>query len=157
MSFESDLQHEMQHKTIAALCGLQMLADNLDGPERKLSFIRKRLQVIQAADILGARLLIGAGTLFMRGPDTPPDSRIKFSSRVAFMGECTQLTYMYDQDVPVDSLALVFEDPEVVSVTRSKVNEADVELQVDLHDKAVFGRSTLQVPVLAIDSSVIAA
>ncbi len=143
------------NETVDALQGLQRLADNIDNPDKKLAFIRSRLPVTQAGKLLGTRLFVGASDIFMQEADKPSNQKVRFTDRLAFMGGLCQITYMLDEDIPVDSLTLVFEAPEVFTVIQNGQNQLSSTSEVQQFDTArqeTFRSALFQVPVLEIDA-----
>ncbi len=84
--------------------------------------------------------MVSAAQAFAKHPDYEPDDRILFDTELFFIGQLNQFGYIYDPDIPVDSLALNFIKPEVIGLS------AD--------ESPAFKKLTLQVPVLSITSCV---
>ncbi len=127
---------EIGHTGLAivdSLQGVQMMANNINAAERKLEYVRNSVAIIGALSLKGTKLFVSAAEWWVEQPD-PTYSYFKYP--FTLRAEVTALTYLYDLEVPVDSLSL-------------KVNPIEV-LYVNLDDEAAFLDSIINVPVLSI-------
>ena len=127
---------------IDSLRGLQLVADQIDDPDRKIAHIKTAIGVIAAGQLIGKQMMVEAATIFARDPDHDPNERILFREGMLFIASLSVFSYMLDQDIPVDSLTLQFVSPDVLGVMPEEAPN--------------FKALTFQVPILSIDSCMLA-
>ena len=123
--------------TIDKLQQSQIMADLLPRPELKIAQITDTIHFIGAV-LLGNQLMISAHNFFIKEPDAPPQDRIFMPNEMLFVAELNSYNYMIDPDIPIDSLILDFENPEVFNV--------------DPADATRIRQTSFQVPILAIET-----
>ena len=131
------------HEVIDSLQDLQVVANRIVTPDTKISHVREVMGVLATHSLLGHQFMISSGWVLGRHPDAAPDKRLVFSNGIFFVGELDTYGYVIDEDIPLDSLMLGFTHPEVIGVEPGEETEA-------------FRNLTLEVPVLSIDSCMLA-
>jgi len=123
-----------------SLVGLQKMADSIGDPFQKVEQVKKALGFMAARKLLDHQYMVNANLVLASKADMPPMELLKFSDGLFFVGLLDAYSYMLDPDLPMDSLALNFKQPDVIGILPEEV-EAFKSLQ-------------LRVPVLAIDTFV---
>ncbi len=126
---------------VDSLRDLQIVADTMDEPDDKIAHIRLAIGLLAADALIGKQTMIDAAMVYAANPDAQPDELIIFRNML-FIGRLNVFSYLLDDDIPVDSLTLKFEKPAVVGASPD--------------DSLQFERFSMQVPILAIDSCVMA-
>ena len=126
------------HEMVDTLRGLQIMARDIGDPDKRIEYVRETLKLVGATDILGDELLVTASDIWGRRPDAPPGHLIPFRHSLTFVAKAHEFGYLYDPTVPLDTLTINFEHPEVWGV-------------VPDHVPALRGL-IFRVPVLAIQS-----
>jgi hypothetical protein len=130
------------NEIVDSLRGLQMVADSIDDRDAKVAHVKKTLQFIDAWQLLGKQMMVSSLMTFGKNPDQGDDIRTFFKDEMLFLGQLNTMTYMLDDNIPVDSLALAFDLPEVIGVAPEECER--------------FRVLRLQVPILAIETCVLA-
>lgn len=126
---------------VDSLRSLQIVADTIDTPNDKIAHVRRAIRALAAGSLLGKQMMVDGVTVYAANPDAQPDERVIYRNML-FIGRLNVFSYLLDDDIPVDSLTLNFDTPAVVGASQD--------------DSSYFERLTMQVPVLAIDSCVLA-
>ena len=63
------------NEMIDSLRGLQLVADQIDDPDRKIAHIKTAIGVIAAGQLIGKQM-VEAATIFAQDSDRAPDERI---------------------------------------------------------------------------------
>lgn len=133
----ADLYQRTGFEAVDSLKGLQVLADKIDDPTIKIEHVRKVLRLIGAPALLHRQFMVGANEVWASPAEASRDL-LHFKDGFLFVGQLDEFGYMLDPDVPLDSLSLNFNQPEVWGVNSEEAER--------------FKALTFQVPVLAIDS-----
>ncbi|GEM_PF-4263853 len=123
---------------IDAVQSLQRMSANVDSTDARMRFIMRSFGHTGASNLLGRPLMIDSSLALGYGPDDAPDTRTLFRRGLLFSGVVASYNYMVDEGIPLNDLAICFEDTSLVEPGGS---EQPVTL-------------SLQVPVLAIRSCV---
>lgn len=126
-----------------SLKGLQKIASEIIDPDHKIERVRKTLGIVMASKQIEKQFMVISQRLFIKNPDESPDSLKLYDREFMFIGQLDTFSYMFDEDVPVDSLVLNFINNDVIGADE-KVSK-------------VLRTMTLQVPILALESCVEAA
>lgn len=130
------------NEVIDNLRGLQLIADQIDDPDRKIAHVKTAIGILAAGQLIGKQMLVEAATIFAQDPDRDPNERILFGQGMLFIARLSVFSYMMDHDIPVDSMTLQFVSPEVFGVMPEEAPS--------------FKALTFQVPILSIDSCILA-
>jgi hypothetical protein len=123
---------------IDAVQSLQRMSANVDNTDARMRFIMRSFSHTGASGLLGRPLMIDSSLALGYDPDNAPDTRTLFQRGLLFSGVVSSYNYMVDERIPLNDLAICFED---TSLVRPGGAEQPVAL-------------SLQVPVLAIRSCV---
>ena len=128
------------NEIVDVLRGAQLVADTIDDPDAKIAHIKKTVGFLAANQLLGKQMLVDAATIYAQSPYETARDQFRFQG-LLFVAKLEVFGYMLDDDIPVDSLTLNFDEPEVFGVSPE--------------DSPSFKILTFQVPVLAIDRCVL--
>ena len=126
------------HPVVDALQGIQLIADTYDGLEEKLDYIRLSLEKLTGLgrySLFGSEVYLTAMGLWVQEPEPSPELRY-YRNPFTLRAEVAAPTYMYDLDIPIDSLALRLRTIEPISVSPD-------------HEAALIDREC-NVPVLSV-------
>jgi len=127
--------------TIDQLKAVQHLADrNFSDIDKKLKYVQRATAAIGLRALLEHQFMIEADAAFGAHLDASPKTLMRFNQGLMFIGMLELPRYLYDEDVPLDSLTLDFVHPEVFGVSQD--------------DAPAFHRLRLSVPVLAINTCI---
>ena len=126
-----------------SLKGLQKIASEIIDPDHKIERVRKTLGIVMASKQIEKQFMVISQRLFIKNPDESQDSLKLYNREFMFIGQLDTFSYMFDEDVPVDSLVLNFINNDVIGA--------------DENVSKVLRTMTLQVPILALESCVEAA
>ncbi len=128
------------NEIVDVLRGAQLVADTIDDPDIKIAHIKKTVGFLAAGQLLGRQMLVDAATIFAHSPFEMAGDQYLFQG-LLFVAKLQVYGYMLDEEIPVDSLTLNFNEPEVFGVAPE--------------DSPSFKLLNFQVPVLAIDRCVL--
>ena len=143
------------NEIVDTIKGVQVMANGIANPERKLDYVRRTLRMTRIMELRGQELMVGAARTFLRRPDDAPDELIGFNRSFLFAGRLCNAGYLLDQTIPVDTLTLHFDEVEVLDITErpeQSVVMNGTKMQFDMSDLPSFRRAVFEVPVLAIES-----
>jgi hypothetical protein len=124
---------------VESMQGLQRIADEkIDDPDQKIHYIRAGVRILGAGEFIDTKVMVTAATVMAKTNMATESERLLFSSGLMFIGNLSLYGYLFDPDLPIDSLALNFTEPDVIGIGPEEV--------------PTFQKMTFQVPVLAIDS-----
>lgn len=129
------------NEIVDELRGIQLIADMIDDPDAKIRRVRNTVRLVAAHQLLGRQMMVDAATLYAHVPFEASNEQYRFEG-LLFIAKLNIIGYMLDEDIPVDSLTLNFESPEVFGVSPE--------------DNPSFEILTFQVPVLSIDRCLLA-
>lgn len=134
------MSHEFNsgHGIIDSLQDLQIIADRINDPETKIGHVRQIMGILAARELIGEQFMVSSAMALAQRPDDDPSQRILFNRGMLFVARLESYNYLLDYGIPIDSLTLTFQEPEVIDVLPE--------------DSPAFKTLTLQVPVRAIDS-----
>jgi len=119
------------------LKALQYLTDKRSlTPSQKFDRIRKGAATLALHELLARQFFVNADTVLGQHPDASPNTLQVFRHGMVFVGVLDASRYMYDEDVPLDSLMLDFVEPDI--------------LEIETEDIPHFKEMRLMIPVLAI-------
>lgn len=126
---------------IDELQGLQRVIDGYDDFEAKLERVRQGIHLVGAHSLLEQSCLVVAHQALGKSEDDAPEDRMLYQDGLMFTASLDAFSYLFDRDIPIDSLSCNFRTPDLLEAQQGPEVEA-------------FQRLTLQVPVLAIETLV---
>src|SRR6185437_9574939 len=119
--------------------GLQKIAAEMNDLDTKVLRVRQGIQLIGASELLAKPCLVVATVALGRPEDGPPEDRLLYMQDLMFTASLESFGYLYDRDIPIDSLSCDFDQPDLFMAESAEEN-------------AIFRRQRLQVPILAIQT-----
>jgi hypothetical protein len=135
----SNSEYLTGNEIIDELQGAQIVLGSLDSIEKKVARFRHAMSMIHSTSILEKSCMVSTTIAFGRPFDGNPQNRYLFKEGLMFTGLLNEFSYLFDEDIPIDSLSCDF--------TRLDVLQAETEQEKDF-----FRGLTLQVPILSIDT-----
>lgn len=120
------------------LRGLQIMADGILEPDRKLAYVRQVLSLLPIDELLGRECYIDSSLVIAKSPEQDPNKRIMINEGLQFLGRSVSYDYSRGYEAVVDFLTLDFSEPEIVKSEQPEIESLEAHI--------------FQVPVLAFDT-----